>query len=311
MNFWDAQAYSKRMTFIYVLLFAFLTLATAVGSEYGFRLLLDDDYAGQIPWVAIGFLSLSLGVAGYHYAMFRQQGGAFVARAAGALPVPRDPSDLKLRQLRNIVEETAVASSLPIPEIFVLDNTSINAFAAGLSNDKAAVTVTTGTLNLLNRDELQGVIAHEMGHIANQDMKIATRLGVLVAGFFVIIVLALRVLQFVPRGRDNRANASVLAAFILMIAGFIAWFGGSLLQAFVSRQREYLADASSVQYTRNPEGLIRALQKIEKESLQSQPMPKQTMAYSHLYFSSGSLLGNLWATHPPLDERIARIRSMM
>jgi heat shock protein HtpX len=171
------------------------------------------------------------------------------------------------------------------------------------------VAVTVGALKKLNRDELQGVLAHELGHVHNGDMRISLRLAAMVMGFFFVLYLGFRLFQISAFTRDdeNRRGPGLLslAALILMVAGIFTWFAGAILQAMVSRQREYLADASSVQYTRNPEGIAGALRKIEKDS--TSDMPKEGMALSHMYLQSRSFWSNLFATHPPIEDRIEAI----
>ena len=166
------------------------------------------------------------------------------------------------------------------------------------------ITITEGALNKLSRDEIQGVIAHEFGHVKNGDMLIGLRLAAMLMGFYFILYFAIRMLQFSGgRRQDGRGqNPVFLAAMLFLIAGAFAWLFGSLLKAAVSRQREYLADASSVQFTRNPEGLANALRKIQKEELND--MPVTGMAYSHLYLDDHGSFSSLFATHPPLQKRI-------
>jgi len=161
----------------------------------------------------------------------------------------------------------------------------------------------------LNREELQGVVAHEFGHIYNGDMKISMRLAAMVMGFLFVIYVGFRTLQFASyRRSDSRergGNPVMLAALVLLVAGVLTWFAGTLLKCSVSREREYLADACSVQFTRNPNGLSSALRKIAKESVND--MPKEGQAYSHLYFDEHLGLGSLFATHPPIWKRIKAI----
>jgi heat shock protein HtpX len=257
------------------------------------------------------FAAITFSVAGGKYLQFRAFGGSYVAESVGAHRVDPNTPNSKLRQLLNIVEEVAVASSLPIPPVYILETQQLNAFAAGLGKDDAAVTVTRGCLDLLNRDELQGVIAHEFGHIYNADMKISMRLAAMVMGFFFVLYIAMRLLQFSPRqdSRDNAKNGNplIIAALILTVAGTFTWLFGSILKAAVSREREYLADACAVQFTRNPDGIANALLKIGRQSSANQ-MPKEGMAFSHLYLDDRGGLSEIFATHPPLKKRIEAIR---
>lgn len=304
MNFWEAQRKARLQTTLYLVTFAIFTVIVAVLAEFAMRAFSHGDYDPPLPYLGLAFAGITFAVAGYNYLCYKTQGGAYVAEFLGAEEVDRFTTDPVERVLVNVVEEVAVASSLPVPRIFILDAPEINAFAAGLSPDNAAVTVTTGTLKMLNRDELQGVIAHEFGHIYNGDMKISLRLAALVMGFFIVFYLGLRLLQGAVYSRDNKkgGNPVALAAIILLAAGTITWLFGSILKAMVSRQREYLADACAVQFTRSSEGIANALRKIEHSTQRG--MPKTGMAYSHLYFNDHSFWSDLFATHPPLSKRI-------
>lgn len=306
MDFWEAQRRARRQTAIYVFIFVLMTLAVAAASEFAMRNFAEEAYEPPVPVVGMTYAAIAFLSAGYHFMMYRSEGGGFVATSLGGKLVSRETSDPKLRQLLNIVEEMAVAAAVPVPEVYLLQADAINAFAAGLTADKAALGITTGALNTLNRDELQGVIAHEFGHIHNQDMRLTMILAALVMGFFIIIYMGLRILQFSSFRRDERkGDPIVLAALVLLLAGAISWVGGTILRSCVSRQREYLADASAVQFTRNPNGILGALRKIQKEADMS--MPAQGAGYAHMYFDHRSLWDFLFATHPPLQKRIAAI----
>lgn len=307
MDFWESQRHARRQTAIYLIIFVILTIAVAAASEFAMRSLAENSYDTSFPLVGSIYATIAFLSAGYHYLMYKAQGGGFVAESMGGKLVSRQTTDPRLRQLLNIVEEMSVAASVPIPDVYLLQAEAINAFAAGLTEDKAAIGITTGALNSLNRDELQGVIAHEFGHIHNKDMRLTLILAALVMGFFIIIYMGLRILQFssFSRNDDKKGNPIVLAAVILLLAGVISWIGGTILRSCVSRQREYLADASAVQFTRNPDGILGALRKIEKESNTS--MPAQGAGYAHMYFDHRSLWDFLFATHPPLQKRIEAI----
>lgn len=312
MNFWEAQRRARSKTWLYLTLFMLLTLVVAVIVEFAMREFAGGDYDTSFPLVGSAFGAITFLTAGGQYTQFCLYGGSVVAESVGAKRVDPQTKDPAARRLLNIVEEIAVASSLPVPPVYILDTPQINAFAAGLKKEDAAIAVTTGCLALLNRDELQGVVAHEFGHIYNGDMKISMRLAAMVMGFFFIIYIAMRILQFSnirgqSRDRDSsRGDPIVVAALILLAAGAFTWLFGSILKAAVSREREYLADACAVQFTRNPEGIANALRKISGEQYQHD-MPQEGAAFSHLYIDSRGGLNAFFATHPPIEKRIAAI----
>jgi heat shock protein HtpX len=317
-NFWEAQRKARSRTRFYVMLFIILTLIVACGVEIAMRVFVDPDlYDPPLPYLGMLFAAITFGTALFNYSMYTQYGGRYVAESAGGVevdPLSRDPVE---RQLLNIVREMAVAASVPMPAVYILPAREINAFAAGITQDKAAIAVTQGCLRLLNRSELQGVIAHEIGHIYNRDMRIGLQLAAMVMGFFVLMYVGFRILQIANltgdrRGSyddDRRGGSPVLVAgMIFILAGTITWFFGALLQSAVSRQREYLADACSVQFTRYPEGIASALRKIGQQTVSD--MPRSGMAFSHMYFDESGGFRSLFATHPPLEKRIAAIEGL-
>ena len=238
--------------------------------------------------------------------MSLSSGGRAVAELLDGRLVNPNSIDIHERKLLNIVEEMAIASGVPVPQVYVMDGeTSINAFAAGHSASDAAISVTRGCMTMLSRDELQGVIAHEFSHLLNGDMRLNLRLMGLIFGILCLTVIGRVLIQ--TRGKKNPLPLLGLA---LIIIGWVGVLFGRLIQAAVSRQREFLADASAVQFTRNPGGLAGALKKIgglgEGSKLQS---PRAEEA-SHLFFANGlksSFFG--FATHPPLAERIRALDS--
>lgn len=309
MDFWAAQKRARGKTKIYLAAFMLIT----IGMAFLIEVILRDSspsYAQSFPLVGALFLGITFGVAGFQYMMYSSMGGAYVAESVGARLVDPQSTNPAERQLLNIVEEIAISASLPIPPIYIIPATQINAFAAGLTPDKAAIAITEGALMKLNRDEVQGVIAHEFGHIYNGDMGISLRLAAMVMGFFFVLYFAMRILQFASltnRSRNNQkgGNPIILVALVLMGAGVFTWFAGSVLKAMVSREREYLADACSVQFTRNPDGIANALKKIAMD--QTHDMPSNGMAYSHMYLDNHLGFSALFATHPPLKKRIEAI----
>ncbi len=212
----------------------------------------------------------------------------------------------------------AIASGIPMPAVYVMDEEpGLNAFAAGLTTSDAAVTVTKGTLEKLTRDELQGVIGHEFSHILNGDMRLNVRITAIVFGILVIGLIGRGLLRSLGRGRvrgggkNQGGGIAVMLAvgLALLIIGYVGYFFGRLIQAAVSRQREFLADASAVQFTRNPGGITGALKKIGGYALGSSMQTHNAEQLGHFFFAQGftSMFGGAWATHPPLDERIRAI----
>ncbi len=239
--------------------------------------------------------------------------------AAGCLhPDSTDPDE---RRLLNVVEEMAIASGLPVPPVYLLENEpGINAFAAGHTPGDAVIAVTSGTLRRLSRDELQGVIGHEFSHILNGDMRLNIRLMGVLFGILVIGIVGWIIFRSsfgsptrCPDDDDDRKgfNPIPLIGLALYVIGYVGVFFGNLIKAAVSRQREFLADASAVQFTRNPDGLAGALKKIGALAEGSQIQDPHAEEASHLFF--GKAVGGLdhffglLASHPPLVERIRRI----
>lgn len=312
-NFWEAQRRARSRTSLYVILFIVLTAGIAVGAETLLRTVAPDDYNPQFPYLGLFFVCVTCFVAGYNYLMYKQYGGSYVAESVGGRLVTKNTQNFKEQQLLNIVEEMAIAASVPVPKVYVLPANQINAFAAGLQQNQAAVAVSQGCLDRLTRDELQGVVGHEIGHIYNRDMRMTMILAAMIMGFFVILYLGLRMLQFAPQSRyeerssngKRNGNPVVVIAITLLIAGAVSWLAGKILASSISRQREYLADACSVQFTRNPDGIVGALKKIHQDSVND--MPHDAMAFSQMFLNDTSLLSSLFATHPPLEKRIAAI----
>ena len=243
-------------------------------------------------------------------------GGRSVAESLGGRPILPDTDDLDERRLLNVVEEMAIASGVPAPPVYVLeDQGSINAFAAGYGTDDAVIGVTRGAVRGLGRDELQGVIAHEFSHILkNGDMRLNIRLIGVLHGILVLAIvgrITLQHLRFAGGGRRDRgglALAVLVVALGLIVIGYVGVLCGRLIKSAVSRQREYLADAAAVQFTRNPPGISGALKKIGGLSAGSLIRHPRAEEASHLYFGNGlPRATGLLATHPPLAERVRRI----
>lgn len=217
-------------------------------------------------------------------------------------------------QLFNVVDELAIAGGLPMPAIYIIDDSAPNAFATGRDPENASVAITTGLLDKLSRDELQGVMAHELSHVGNRDILFSMMVGIMVGSIVLVSDFFLRSV-FWSRGgrkRDQKGSAGAIMLVVALLFAIFAPLFAKLLQLAVSRQREYLADASAVQLTRYPEGLASALEKIagDKEVLEV-----ANRATQHLYIVNPikpfeKRAKGLFSTHPPLEERVSRIRAM-
>jgi len=239
-------------------------------------------------------------------------GGQVVAEMMGARLVPGNTADLSRRQLLNIVEEMAIASGIPVPPVYIQEQErSINAFAAGRGTDDAIICVTQGTLEALDRDALQGVIAHEFSHILNGDMRMNIIITSILNGILLLGLMGARMMRHLSIRRSSSRNSGgvVFIGLGLMAIGFGGSLFGSLIKATVNRQREYLADASAVQFTRNPAGIGSALKAIGGYSYGSRLLHPNGAEISHFLFASGHSvwLQSLFSTHPPLSERILRL----
>jgi len=340
MNFFEHQDQARRNTKKLVGLFilAVLTLITVasvfisavvyhyqaskppVNQLQGLAL---EGYASLPPWLNPEILMLTaacvLGtviVGSLFKWMQLSAGGQAVAEAMGGRQIQPNTDHGGEQQVLNIVEEMAIASGLPVPSVFILDSAAINAFAAGHNHHDAIIGVTQGCIDLLDRDQLQGVIAHEFSHILHGDMSLNMRLVGVLHGILAISLIGRLLLHagrpgyrrgFSHRRSNNKGSGIALVGLGLLIIGYIGSFFGSLIKANVSRQREFLADASAVQFTRNPDGIGQALQKIGGFSHGSQLNQANTEEFSHLFFGEVSRFNSWMATHPPLPDRISRI----
>jgi Zn-dependent protease with chaperone function len=329
MDFFQRQDQARRKTKWLILYFS-LAVISMIVMIYGVALLVNgyvglhhshyviNDYDGSPQfslWNPKLFFEVALGtvaviLCGTTYkTMALAGGGGAVAESLGGRLVASNTADPDERRLLNVVEEMAIASGVPMPQVYVLDDEKgINAFAAGHTTSDAVVAVTHGCVKLLSRDELQGVIGHEFSHILNGDMKLNVRLIGILFGIFCIATIGRILLSM--RGSSSRdRNPLPLVGILLLVIGSMGLFFGRLIQAAVSRQREFLADASSVQFTRNPAGLSGALQKIGGYGFGSWLISDHAPDAGHLFFGNGipRPLFGLMATHPPLEDRIRAI----
>lgn len=321
MDFFEAQDDARKKTGWLLGLFLLCVIGVVVSVSllsWGVGILMG----GALPLELQVLIGLGSGalifVASGFKAMQLRGGGGVVARDLGGRLVDPSTTESQERKLLNVVEEMAIASGVPVPQVYVMDDQEgINAFAAGTEPGNAAIGVTRGCMTRLSRSELQGVIAHEFSHILNGDMKLNMRLIGWIFGLVVLSIMGrglLESLRFVRVGgnnRDNNGGGAILLAILavgvgLMIIGGIGVFFARFLQAAVSRQREYLADASAVQFTREPEGLAGALMKIGSEG--SKIATAKASEASHCFFADGGMFAFGFATHPPLALRISRIQ---
>lgn len=305
MNFFEHQANARRASARLVFLFVLAVIGIVAAVDLAAWLvapswrMLAFTTGVTVATILLGSLYRIASLGG---------GGESVAQQMGGTLVPADTTDLSLRRLRNVVEEIAIASGVPVPKLYVLEEEAgINAFAAGFSPSDAVVAVTRGALDRLNRDELQGVIAHEFSHVLNGDMRLNVRLIGVLFGILMIGLIGRKVLQYgrFGGGRNKNGGAILIAALVAMVVGYIGLFFGRMIKAGVSRSRERLADASAVQFTRQTAGLAGALKKIagvEEGSRLNQRGDAEEV--SHMLFGDGIGFSGLFATHPPLLERI-------
>ncbi|MEJ2488626.1 MAG: M48 family metallopeptidase, partial [Sulfurovaceae bacterium] len=328
MNFFEQQKKARQHTFYLVVLFVLAVLALiaivllflmglyASAIHIPLAVFFSDPLRyvenktiveialGVVAFVAIGSL--------YKY-LTLSSGGKNVALGLGGNQLNYNSATAQERVLLNVVEEISIAAGISVPAVYLLDEDSINAFAAGLSFDDAVIGVTRGAVEKLDRNELQGVIAHEFSHIFNGDMRLNLQLTALLHGILLIGLTGWTILRSMSRVRISSSKKGGGGAYIILLAvgllviGYVGTFFGSLIKANVSRKREYLADATAVQYTRYPQGIANALKKIMYYNSKLQAPAAAT--YSHLYFAEGvsSFFGSFMATHPPLEERIKKI----
>ncbi len=323
MNFFERQNETRRLSRRLVLLFAIAVIAVVIAVDFAVFTVLatlrpdvDGIHLPTAEWmrlhpgmVVITTLSVLgiIALSSLYKTAVLGGGGGVVARSLGGVRVSPDTTDPLQRRLLNVVEEMAIASGVPMPEVYLLEQEGgINAFAAGHNPSNAAIAVTRGTLTTLNRAELQGVIAHEFSHVLNGDMRLNIRLMGLLFGLLVIALIARTVLRFAPsRGSDKKGGGVAVifaAAFAVLAIGYIGLFFGRLIQAAVSRSRESLADASAVQFTRDPTGLRNALVKIGALSGGSKIGNPEVEEVAHMLFAPG--IDRFFATHPPLLSRL-------
>lgn len=322
VNFFEHQQQAKRNTGLLVVLF-FLAFTLIIGFVAvvtaavfgGIAVQQNGDY--QFSWQPIAWVVLIVG-GGILTAMLvkwlsLKPGGHVVAESLGGVRIEPNSTDPLERRILNVVEEMAIAANMPVPAVYLLPNeANINAFAAGYESKDAVIGLTRGAVETFSREQLQAVVAHEFSHILNGDMRLNIRLIAALAGILLIAHVGrmfLHSARFSTSRRRGNGNALPLIGLALFIIGYIGVFFGNIIKAAVSRQREYLADAAAVQFTRNPEALSGALQQIGAREYGSKIGHANADETAHLFFGQAlSSWFTLMATHPPLDKRIKRIQ---
>ena len=308
-------ARNKRRSVIVIVLFFVIWLAIGAACGFLFKAAyhppVNTEYASAEPtnygWtpVIVGIAICGvLAVLGIVYSL--NAGAGLVLRVSGA--VPADPD--QYRQLHDLVEALAIGEGIPKPAVYVIDDPSPNAFATGVSPEKAAITFTTGLLAIMNREELEGVTSHEMSHIKNHDIRLLLVVGTMVGTAALLASILWRSAFFAGGGRGGRGNQLVLVIFaagaLLAIVGFIF---GPLIRLSLSRRRESLADVSGVELTRNPAGLLSALKKLQQNDTPFKNMNHATaaMCIDDPLQHHDAWYHHLYDTHPPIEERIAAL----
>jgi heat shock protein HtpX len=321
MNLYEQQVSNRRKTWL--IMFAFVVFLLFIG--LGFDAFYVGGAGGYVPFGTVAALGVGTvsSLASYY------RGDRAVLAATSAMPIAEvaatadEASKLKLRQLENVVDEMAIAAGLPRPRVYVVPDSDPNAFATGRGPEHSSIAVTRGLLDTLDREELQGVVAHEMSHIRNLDIRVMTVVAALVGAIALLSDWARRGMFWGggrrrSNGRDSGGSGVLGIVFfvIWLVAIMLAPFVGQMLAMMVSRRREFLADASGAELTRNPIGLARALEKIEGAAAPTAAI-KRGSAHLCIADPLGRSVNvkegrwsDLFASHPPMDARIAALKAM-
>jgi Zn-dependent protease with chaperone function len=312
MDFFESQERAKRNTSRLVAMFVVALLATMASVHVLVTILFAKGNFADVRMLGISLGSVLVVVVIGMAVKFAQMshGGRAVAEAMGGVQVDPGSADPAERRILNVVEEMAIASGVRVPPVFLIDEPSINAFAAGNGEQDAVIGVTRGCIEQLSRDELQGVMAHEFSHIFHRDTRLNMQLVAWLGGIFAISLVGRIIMRSAlssgsSRGKNDGKMVAIALGAAVFLIGIVGYFFGRIIQSAVSRQREYLADASAVQYTRNPDGIAGALEKIA-HGAGSRISAPAAAEFSHFFFANG--IASLFSTHPPLEDRIARIR---
>ncbi len=326
MDFFEAQNLARRNTRFLLLLFLLavasliiltnLLIFVFVNFQDSAHIAMGQYYfSWEVFFTSTCGVVLLITLASLFRLLSLRKGGAVIAELMDGELLVNAQGDLNKHKLLNVVEEMAIASGTPVPPVYLIGDPAINAFAAGYSPGDAVIGVTYGAMENLTRDQLQGVIAHEFSHILNGDMRLNIRLMGILYGILMLALVGRTILRGVRvrgRGRGRAGTTILVLGAGLMMVGYLGQFFGNLIKAAVSRQREFLADASAVQFTRNPEGIADALKRIGGYKIGSVLQHPESAEISHTFFSEGVSFSfaSLMATHPPLPERIKRIEPL-
>lgn len=322
MNFFRSQDIARRNTVRLVFLFALALISLVAITNLlilfglgAFAETIDSPLFQRVDWHLYAYVSVAVvGIVGFgcvYKIISLSGGGARVAEMMQGRLIVQGGNNLHEQRILNVVEEMAIASGTPVPPVYLIDEEGINAFAAGYSPADAVIGITRGAIQSLSRDELQGVIAHEFSHILHGDMRLNIRLIGILHGIMVLGIMGYYLVRSTHLSRRSKNGGNIAVVGIgLMIIGFAGTFFGNLIKSAVSRQREFLADASAVQYTRNPDGIADALKRIGGSKVGSVMENPGASEISHALFGNGVRfsINSLFATHPPLEKRISAIQ---
>jgi len=315
LNLLEQQAANRRRTRLVIFLFISLLVAVGAGLDVGVL----GGRAGYFPVATTAALFIGSGSAWLTYL----HGDKAILAASHAVPldeamaVTADSERLQYQQLRNVVEEVSIAAGIPVPAIYIIADDDPNAFATGRSPERASIAVTQGLLRRMNREELQGVVAHELGHIRNLDIRLLMIVSALVGAVVLLAAWSRNSMRFGSRRSGKNGAAAMLVLLVIwIVAAFLAPIAARLMAMAISRQREYLADATSAELTRNPLALASALKKIDDDVAPTESIQKGAAALC-IADPTGAEANDregkwadLWATHPPMQKRIAALDAM-
>jgi heat shock protein HtpX len=293
------QQISRNRALSGVLVFGFVLLLALMGYVIGFFFFGSPSFGLGIAIV----ISIIYALIGYY------AGSNMALSSVGAIEITPETSDHKHKQVYNIVDEVRLAAGVPMPRVWVIPTNALNAFATGIKPEKGHVAFTEGLLTTLNREELKGVAAHELAHIKNYDIRLMLLASVLAGAIVMIAEIGFRASLFGGSGNNRNGNSAILMFFIGLAFSILAVILAQLAKMALSRKREYLADATAIEFTRYPEGLASALEKIAGDTTQLRGASSLT---SEMFIKDPvkkNFMHSLFATHPPIDDRIARLRN--